>query len=249
MKQAHERARATGKPILVRAGAPWCGWCRKLDAELSEPIVQSQLSRWTLLYLDVEAQPEEARRLAIGPIPAFRLLSPSGTLVAEHNGFIPAAELATWLQQSREKIASAVPERLLTDGPIDVETVTQLVARLNVQDPGTREAIIRRLTPHREQAGRSVTAAFLGGTLATRLSALELLSEWKAPINGLDPWSPQTLSESRLAALIAWSQELQPATTTSAPATRPAASLESEDQRSGVPGVPLLFRQQIVHLK
>src|SRR5437899_1358422 len=69
---AIQEARRLHKPILARAGAKWCTWCRKLDAEIAKPEVQKQLQDWVLMYIDTDDDPDDARRLNIGPIPALR---------------------------------------------------------------------------------------------------------------------------------------------------------------------------------
>jgi len=40
-------------------------------------------------------------------------------------------------------------------------------------------------------------AAFAAGPLQTRLAAIELLGAWNAPVSGVDPWRPETITEAR----------------------------------------------------
>ena len=41
----------------------------------------------------------------------------------------------------------------------------------------------------------AVVRAFFEGNLAARLTALELLGPWKAPLGDLDPWVPETVKK------------------------------------------------------
>jgi HEAT repeat protein len=59
--------------------------------------------------------------------------------------------------------------------------------------------------------------------LQARLAALELLREWKAPVQGLDPWHPETLTAPRLKDLQDWSGNPEIAQRT-APAQPPELS-------------------------
>ena len=94
--------------------------------------------------------------------------------------------------------------------------VLRLVAELKKREPTLREAAIRRLHPHARIAAGSVTEAFVQGTLQTRLAALELLAEWKAPVQDLDPWRPETFTAARLKSLKAWA--IDPGATAVGPA-------------------------------
>ena len=44
LEAAKRRARTENRPLLVRAGATWCGPCRELDKEIAKADVQSELA-------------------------------------------------------------------------------------------------------------------------------------------------------------------------------------------------------------
>src|SRR5262245_61760507 len=54
------QAQRNRQPILVRASADSCHWCKKLEEEIATPEVQKELGRWTLVVLDVDKSPREA---------------------------------------------------------------------------------------------------------------------------------------------------------------------------------------------
>ena len=72
------------------------------------------------------------------------------------------------------------------------------------RDPTLREAAISRLAPYPEAAAPLVIARFSAGSLSEQLAALELLTTWRAPAEGLDPWIPDSLTAERLARLDDW---------------------------------------------
>jgi thiol:disulfide interchange protein len=61
LASAVEEARRRKTSILVRVGADWCGWCKRLDKEIVRPAVQKELTGWTLVLLDADEDAEEVR--------------------------------------------------------------------------------------------------------------------------------------------------------------------------------------------
>ena len=45
LKQALESSKASGRPVMLHFGAPWCGWCHRLEAWMTEPPVKAILAR------------------------------------------------------------------------------------------------------------------------------------------------------------------------------------------------------------
>ncbi len=221
-----EQARVRRQPILAIAGARWCSWCRKLEKELESEALQPELARWTLVRFDVDKTPGDARTLAVGPVPALRVLTSSGRVLATHDGYLPAKELLTWLRGEYEKAELVPVEGLTDDKPPDKAALKKLLRALGHRDAILREAAIGRLAPHAELAAADVVRLATKGTLGERLSALELLRGWQAPIADLDPWDPNGSPEERMAELRDWAADA--GTTASQPvATADPAELES----------------------
>ncbi len=200
------QARRRRQPLLVRIGSESCPWCRKLEAELRDVALLKELDRWTLVALDVSEADRDARSLAVGPVPALRLLTPDGRVVASRDGFLRAAELIEWLRKHHDAAAIVPAEELTATGVPEAAAITRLITELNQRDPALREAAIRRLLPHPQLAAKSVSDAFAKGSLQSRLAALELLREWQAPVQNLDPWRPETMTAPQLASLTKWAE-------------------------------------------
>ena len=169
-----------------------------MAAELDAPAVQDELSRWTLVYLDLDEQADETEELAVTGVPALRLRTPGGQHVADRDGYLTADELVAWLKEHHAEAVAAADDALLVSGKPDALAVVRLVRQFSQRNPALREAAIRRLAAYPDVAGTDVVKAFRKGSLAARLAAREVLEQWKAPLEGLDPWKPETLSTARL---------------------------------------------------
>ena len=201
------RAQTEQQPILVRAGAPWCTWCERLKEQMELPAARPALSKWVLVDVNVDEDAAEACRLAVGPIPALRLLDARGRVVASRDGYLSAEELATWLRENYDKVTAPADDVLTGAQPPDADAAARLIDLAAQADPIQREAAVRRLLAHPAASAAQIVAAFRKGRLATRLAALEVLTAWHAPVADLDPWRPETLSADRFAALDAWARD------------------------------------------
>lgn len=219
---AIDESRRTRQPIIVDVGADWCVWCRQLDEQIATDAVQQKLRNWTRLRLDADRDVDAVRTLAVGPIPALRILNPSGQVIAWHNGFMKSDELAAWLGAHAPPSDSENRAALEASGPPDAAALEQILAQLTDRDPLLREAAVQRLIPFPDVSAAKVVAVFAAGKLRERLAAREVLSAWKAPIDGLDPWKPETINDQSLAALKKWAGQKHESPS-------PETSLSAED--------------------
>ncbi len=217
LNEGYAEARRSNRPIVVRVGATWCGWCRKLNDELKDSSVQESLSSYVRVYLDVDDSPRDARSLGINAVPALRVLNVAGRVVASHDGYMASADLAQWLSGQLPVATAVTPPGLRKDGPLDAKTLHELIDQLRGREALVKEAAIQRLAAEPKLAAPAVVTLFAEGALSERLAALELLDGWRAPIRDLDPWRPETITLQRLEALRAWARRMS-----DAPASMPA---------------------------
>ena len=196
--------------------------CRRLDQEIALPDVQKELAGWTLVELDADDDQDEVSSLSVGPIPALRVLNANGRAVRSHDGYLPAAELIRWLRGQEDEAPDELRQDVTVVPELDDSTLQQLVRLLAHRDANIREAVSRRLKSNRNLAAAEVAKIFATGKLAARLASLDLLIDWKAPVKGLDPWQPQSITPARLNDLENW-----------------AAGLESENLETSAPVEPL----------
>lgn len=207
LQPGYQQALAKNQPILVIIGGPGCIYCRLLEEELRKPLAQEELQRWTRVKLDVETSPDEARLMAVGPIPALRMLTPTGKVVISTEGARSAEEFVEWLQANREELMDSAAEMLAGTGPPDAFEVRKLIRLFRRKDATIREAAIQRLLPYPNDGAKEIVDSFADGPLSEQLCSLELLAEWKAPVEGLDPWQPATLSLEKLTSLTEWAEK------------------------------------------
>jgi HEAT repeat protein len=248
LARGYTEAQRQQRPIFVKLGSATCRFCRELAVELEKPAIREELKRWTLVAIDVDKSPDDARLLAVGPIPALRALTSSGRVVAEEEGELKADALLKWFKDSFDEAASILPDDLDHEEPPDGAAVGRLIQAFRNRDAVIREAVVRKLLPHPDLAAAQVVEAFADGSLAVRLAALDLLVEWKAPAEGLDPWRKETLTEARLTALSEWGaaahsaaadpQELDPADLT-------VAKQMIDHMLSGTAGEVQAIREQL----
>lgn len=127
-KAALARAKSDGKRVLLHFGAPWCVWCKRLEAWLEKPEIEAILAKDCIeLEIDTErtiggaALLERFRPGAKG-IPWFAFLDAQGTVLSdsgqgqENIGFPTTAEeiegFAGMLEKARQRITAEDVETL-----------------------------------------------------------------------------------------------------------------------------------------
>jgi len=221
LDEAQRQAASSGRPVLVRVLAGWCPVCRATKKTMEQDSVRAELAAWTLVHIDVTAGPTDIGELQSAGIPALFVRTAAGRPIASRVGGLAAEELVAWLRKHRQA-ALAQPDRvLLAPGAPDGSDVAALVRQFDDRDPAVREAAIRRLAAWPDVSRGAVIKAFRDGRLSARLAAMDVLRQWQAPVEGMDPWRPDTLSPAAMAELDEWADEL-------AENTAPARTAEPE---------------------
>jgi thiol:disulfide interchange protein DsbD len=97
-------AHAAGRPLLVDFAASWCVPCREFEVKVfSRPEVARAMQRFTLLRVDVSREDEDPALGAIKhkygaeTLPAIRIVSPDGAIVAKTDTLVPPEEFLALL--------------------------------------------------------------------------------------------------------------------------------------------------------
>ena len=106
LSEALAAAQEAKSLVLVDAYADWCVWCKKLEKEtFSDPKVQAQMEKFTLLKIDTDRQPELAQRYGVTGLPTTLVLDAKGKVVLIQAGFMPPEAYLGFLARA-EKHAS-----------------------------------------------------------------------------------------------------------------------------------------------
>jgi thioredoxin:protein disulfide reductase len=89
-------SRASGRPLLIDFAASWCIPCREFEVRVfSRPEVAEAMGRFTLLRVDLSREDDDpalgALKAKYGTetLPAIRLVSPGGAVVAKTDQYLP----------------------------------------------------------------------------------------------------------------------------------------------------------------
>jgi thioredoxin-like negative regulator of GroEL len=69
IQQALETAAATGKPLIIKVGAEWCGPCKKQDRETMPSAEQALKDKAVFVYVDGDKSERLAQSLGIRQYP------------------------------------------------------------------------------------------------------------------------------------------------------------------------------------
>ncbi len=85
--------------VLVKFGAPWCGPCRMVDAELDKLDARGV----RVVRINVDQHPELARHYGVSSIPRIFLCS-HGVTVADRVGYADQRQLKSWIAANRKSL-------------------------------------------------------------------------------------------------------------------------------------------------
>lgn len=181
---AAAEAQSTGRPLLVVVTAHWCPACVRLDrTTFLDPSVVELINRSLVaVRVDADSVPELTKRLGAQRYPVTMVLSPTGTVQGQIEGYQPADKFALELnrllqrlpQYSSPSVARATPR---------VRTSAMIGGSLH----NTPRVAVELSTPEEyagEQPGNIVLASHLNSNLALGGYCVVSLVETKRLVMG-----------------------------------------------------------------
>ena len=196
------------RPLLVVLGAEWCGPCKQLEKELDKPSSEDLFRKWIVVKIDIDEEVALAKEWQVNSVPAFRILGIDQEVCASNEGFGGLKKLQTWLEENFEAANLATQRILREDTPVDPNRVVELIHMLRDKRPNSRKLVVERLSKNKALSAKPVIETLSEGNLSQKLAALEILEKWSAPVAGLDPWEPDTISTERMDLLGHWLSEV-----------------------------------------
>lgn len=109
LAQTVNTSTTTNKPMLVKIGAAWCGYCKKMDrVAFADPKVIDHVNDcFVPVSLDADHNKRLVRELAVESLPTTLIVSPQMKVLARLTGYKTANQLVTEIG----KICSPKPQQ------------------------------------------------------------------------------------------------------------------------------------------
>jgi len=102
---ALEQAKKENKPLLIAFHAKGCMYCTKMKkVTYPDAAVMSKLQQFIPVLIDTQKQNQLATQFNIGPVPAYRVVRPDGTVADSFVGFQPPENFTITLDKALKKV-------------------------------------------------------------------------------------------------------------------------------------------------
>lgn len=97
-KEAIERAKRSGKNILVVFHADWCHWCHKLDDDtIKNHKVQEVLEDYYLVRVNTDENRELTRKYSVRGLPCYFVIDGDEKILNRGSGYKKPDQFIAWL--------------------------------------------------------------------------------------------------------------------------------------------------------
>ena len=105
LQQALRLAERTGRPVLARVTAPWCGHCERMkrDTFTDHRIIRDITSGFIPVSIDAEEQAELVERLGISTLPTMLVISPDRRVIGRTSGYQSVSQLSSLLNRHMQR--------------------------------------------------------------------------------------------------------------------------------------------------
>ncbi|AGA25802.1 thioredoxin family protein [Singulisphaera acidiphila] len=109
LQRANAEAKAKQRLLWVQFTGSWCHFCTLMDGEsfIHPKIVGQSRQHFVPIKLQCDTNEEVAAQLGVTGLPATILVSPSGEIVAKHEGYLDPESFHAFLESARARMARA----------------------------------------------------------------------------------------------------------------------------------------------
>lgn len=105
---ALKEARDSGKPLMVDFYTEWCGYCKKLDAEVYTDFgVIAESANFISVKVDAEKRSELAQKYQVTGFPTILWLDGSGAEKKRLPGYTDAPDFLQYMRDARAQVSDA----------------------------------------------------------------------------------------------------------------------------------------------
>ena len=103
--EARRQAQQSGRPMLLHFYADWCFPCKRMEKDvLSRPaVVQVLSSRLILVKVNVDKNPDLAKRFGVSQYPADVIVDPNGDRILTSTGYQEADKYVTFARHAEQQ--------------------------------------------------------------------------------------------------------------------------------------------------
>ncbi len=130
LNEARREAERLNRPILCHFGAEWCAPCRKMETTVfTQPTVIDHLKASAIcVKIDVDKNPELARRFGVDRFPMDIIIEPSGQRLMESTGFQSAEDYIALVDRASRRYSDLIASRQPKQAATAVSTTESAVA-------------------------------------------------------------------------------------------------------------------------
>jgi thioredoxin-related protein len=216
--EAARKAHDGKRPMVITFGAPWCGYCRKMQAEtLADKKVEALAKDFVWVKIDIDEDEELAARYRVRGVPHTAVLDAQNRLLGSQAGFMPPDKFIEFLQES---LANPMP----MEDPLDAvlrkfkeadaaalpEAVKQAVTVLAKPDRTHRKPLLAAIAEKGPAAWPPLLDLMADERLSTRAAAASALAHATSADLPFQPFDPPEARQEQLAAWRAWVEKHRP---------------------------------------
>lgn len=114
-ERAADVARRTQRPLLVRVGAKWCGYCNQMKQQTfaDERIVADISQGFVAVDIDADQNPELVKRMRVQSLPTTLVMSPDLRILDRQEGFRSASQLGRVLSRFVQRAELMTPTKVV----------------------------------------------------------------------------------------------------------------------------------------